>query len=109
MAVITYETVLNGIRVVVRSMKGSGLSDEDLGEDTAFWPTGDTTGLSLGFDSMDFLELVVRLDEDYGWHIPEEDIDAGRCKTLGELTALVSAHVPTAGADQGRLDHGMAP
>jgi len=88
---LTHDAIMERIRAAIRSMKGAGLSDGEIGEGTALWPTGDPDQASLGFDSLDFLELVVRLEDLYGWSLPEDLIDASRFQTVGDLAAVAQA------------------
>ena len=47
----------------------------------------DSTIYSLGGDSLDFVEFLMDIEEEYGIYIPDEKV-AGT-KTLGELVKLV--------------------
>ncbi len=48
---------------------------------------------SLSLDSIDFLELVLFLEEEHGWVIPEAAIDVQDCRTVGDVATLVLEHV----------------
>lgn len=87
----THETVLEAIRSGVRKVKGTSLTDEDISDTTRLWPGVNPDELSLGFDSLDLLELVVALEEEFGWAVPEEKIDAEDLQTVGDLVALAIA------------------
>lgn len=46
---------------------------------------------TLGIDSFDYLQFIVKLDEQFGIETPEEDY--GKIQTLKELTAYVQAKI----------------
>jgi acyl carrier protein len=84
-----YDSVIDGIRAGIRQAKGAALSGADITDATPFWFSPDAERPSLSFDSLDFLELVVFLEEEFGWYVPEEQIDVNECRTVGDLAALV--------------------
>jgi hypothetical protein len=90
---LTYDVVLDRIRTGALRAKGVRLAPEDITESTAFWPGGDLNEKCLSFDSLDFLELVVFLEEEYGWVVPETAIDIQDCRTVGGLAMVVMKHV----------------
>jgi len=44
----------------------------------------------LGFDSLDAVDLIVRIESDFGVEIP--DSDAENCKTVGDLLKVVEKY-----------------
>lgn len=42
---------------------------------------------SLGGDDLDVLEIVLRLEERFGFELTDDDVD--RCRTVGDLAALI--------------------
>lgn len=90
---LTHDSVVDGIRSGVLRAKGVRLAKEDITAATALWPGEDPHQPCLSLDSIDFLELVVFLEEEYGWVIPETAIDVHECKTVGDVATLVLAHV----------------
>jgi len=91
---LTYDVVVDRIRTGALRAKGVRLAPEDITESTAFWPDGDLNETCLYFDSLDFLELVVFLEQEYGWVVPETAIDIQDCRTVGGLATVVIDHVP---------------
>lgn len=96
---LTYDTAVERIVTGIRKTKGAAVADERIGPDTAFWLGGDPDQLSLAFDSLDFLELIVFLEQEYGWTVPEGQLDAEGCRTVGDLAGIVLA--TAGGADAG--------
>lgn len=66
--------------------KLTGIIAEHLGSDPAEI-TKDTTFESLGIDSLDTVEMVMKLEEDLGIEIELE----GNLKTVGDLAAFIEA------------------
>jgi acyl carrier protein len=90
---LTYESVVDTIRAGIRRAKGVALIDQEITDATLFWPTGNPDQPTLAFDSLDFLELVVSLEEKHDWSIPETEIDINSCQTVGDLAQLVLKNV----------------
>jgi hypothetical protein len=87
------DRVVDCIRTGVLRAKGVRLPPEEITESTAFWPGGDPNEACLYFDSLDFLELVVFLEQEYGWVVPETAIDVQDCRTVGSLATVVINNV----------------
>lgn len=98
---LAYDKVLDAIRAGIRIAKSVPLTDEEITPSTYFWLTDSPDQSCLSLDSVDFLRLIVFLEEEYGWSIPETDIDASECRTVGDMASLVIKHV--------RGDHQRAP
>ena len=104
-----YDSVIDGIRAGIRQAKGAALSGADITDATPFWFSPDAERPSLSFDSLDFLELVVFLEEEFGWYVPEEQIDVNECRTIGDLAALPAATLVDAlGRAHGQQLHQLA-
>jgi acyl carrier protein len=87
---LSRDSVITGIHTGFRHAKrDSTLVERNLTASTHLWPTGDPSQPSLALDSLDFLELVVFLEEQFGWLIPESQLDASECSTVGDLVALI--------------------
>jgi len=48
----------------------------------------------LGADSLDIVELVMAIEEEFGIEVP--DSDAENIRTLGDITSYIEAHVESA-------------
>ena len=83
MAAVTREEVLERIR--------SHLSEE-LGIDAAGIGEGSRFKEDLEADSLDLVELVMELEDNYGIRIQEDE--AERIKTIGQAVDFVVSHVP---------------
>lgn len=79
--------VLDGVRLGVRTVKGVIVAETEIAAETPFW-AGEGPGPCLDFDSLDLLELVIFLETELGWQIPEEEIGVGWL-TVGDLAAAV--------------------
>lgn len=61
-------------------------------ESTGIWPDeNEEVSNTLALDSIDFLELILHLEEKYDLIIPEEKIDVYEIQTIGDLAALAVA------------------
>jgi acyl carrier protein len=86
---VSYVSVIDAIRAGLSRVRGTGLLDEDLTEHTRLWPAVDRDHPTLALDSLDLLELVVFLEDQFGWAIPDDMIDVPDCQTVGDLAGLV--------------------
>lgn len=50
--------------------------------------TADSTGLSLGLDSLDFVELLMEVERYYGISIPDED--AENCRNMRDFLNIIN-------------------
>jgi|HubBroStandDraft_5_1064220.scaffolds.fasta_scaffold563138_2 acyl carrier protein len=91
---LTYDAVVDRIRAGALRAKGVRLAPEDITESTAFWPGDDPSEKCLYLDSLDFLELVMSLEQEHGWVVPETAIDIQDCRTVGGLATVILQHVP---------------
>ena len=86
---LMYAAVFEAIRRGIRHVKGDDYAVLDITDMTSLW-AGDTEDQPcLNLDSLDLLELVVFLERECGWSIPEEQIDAGGWHTVGDLASVV--------------------
>lgn len=69
---------------------------EHLGLDDQEAVTPASTFLDLGADSLDRVELVLAVEEQFGLVIPDSDLE--RLETVGDVIAYVTARVAPAGA-----------
>jgi len=88
----TRDQVLKTIADGLMSAKSVHLPREDITADLALWSSDDPDVPCVAMDSIDFLELVLFLEEKCGWTIPEKAIDIYECKTVGDLVQLVLDH-----------------
>jgi acyl carrier protein len=93
MPAVTFDAVVEAIRTGVREVKGAGVDAREITAATSFWMAAEAGGPCLDFDSLDLVELLVFLEERYGWELSEEQIDADEWRTVGDLAALVVEHV----------------
>ncbi|MEU8264753.1 phosphopantetheine-binding protein [Micromonospora sp. NPDC048999] len=47
----------------------------------------------IGVDSLSLLELIVRIEREFGIQIPDQDVFAAELRTIDDLTALVETHL----------------
>jgi acyl carrier protein len=91
---LTYAAAIDAIRLGVASVREPDAPSQEVTNSTAFWAGEDPDEPCLGFDSLDLLELVIFLEERFGWEIPEERIDAQGWRTVGDLAAVMVEIVP---------------
>jgi acyl carrier protein len=73
---MSYLSIVDGIRTGLRRVQGT-----DVTETTVLWPGT--------LDSLDLLELLVFLEDEFGWRLPEDAIDSQESHTVGDLATLV--------------------
>lgn len=75
------ETVFERVRNIIA---------EQLGVEDASKITGETTFIDdLGADSLDVVELIIALEEEFGMEIPEEE--AEKIVTVGDVVAFIDS------------------
>ncbi len=45
-----------------------------------------TIAEDLGADSLDTVDLLMKIEDEFGLEIPDEDVSSGQFKTVGDLT-----------------------
>jgi acyl carrier protein len=81
------ETVHGRIkRVIVDSLKLEGLAPEEIGNDQALFGEG------LGLDSVDALELVLGLEQEFAIKIKGDQMDRDAFACVDSLAAWVEGH-----------------
>ena len=75
------EEILEKVKAVV--VEQLNVEEDDVVEDAAFVD-------DLGADSLDIVELVMALEEEFGISIPDED--AENIKTVGDAVAYIKAN-----------------
>ncbi len=68
--------------IVIRQL---GLKETEIAADKAFVA-------DLGADSLDIVEMVMTMEEEFGFEIPEEDAD--KIRTMGDAVSYIKAHQP---------------
>lgn len=71
-------------QILVETLKLEGMTPESLGDETPLWGEG-----GLGLDSVDALELMVVLEQEYGVRIEDEEIGQKALANVVSLEALV--------------------
>ncbi|KPI04861.1 acyl carrier protein familyprotein [Actinobacteria bacterium OK074] len=92
-----YNAALDGIRTGISRMKRVSGAAGAMTDDTPLWRTEGPERPGLSLDSLDFLELIVFLEEEYGWSVPESRMDLGECRTVGDLAKMVAESVADVG------------
>jgi acyl carrier protein len=74
------------------------VSEADIQPDTRLVPAGDPRGARLpdcgphlGADSLDVVELVMTIEDEFGFEIPDDDADQLQGATVGQLIDFVHA------------------
>ncbi|MFH1898441.1 MAG: acyl carrier protein [Candidatus Desantisbacteria bacterium] len=76
------ETVLERVKKII--IDQLGVSEDQVTQDASFVD-------DLGADSLDTVELVMALEEEFGIEIPDED--AEKIKTVNDVVSYVSEHI----------------
>ena len=79
---ITDNKVIEG-KVKAIIVKQLGVKEEEVSADKSFVD-------DLGADSLDIVELVMALEEEFGLDIPDEDAD--KMKTVGDAMSYLKQH-----------------
>ncbi len=66
--------------IIVRQL---GVKDEEVAMDKSFLD-------DLGADSLDIVELVMAMEDEFGFEIPDEE--AENIKTVGDAVSYIGAH-----------------
>ncbi len=70
--------------ILVETLKMEGLTPESIGDETPLWAEG-----GLGLDSVDALELMVVLEQEFGVRVEDEEIGAEALANVVSLEALL--------------------
>ncbi|OIP37073.1 acyl carrier protein [Candidatus Desantisbacteria bacterium CG2_30_40_21] len=76
------ETVLERVKKII--IDQLGVSEDQVTQDASFVD-------DLGADSLDTVELVMALEEEFGIEIPDKD--AEKIKTVNDVVGYVSEHI----------------
>ena len=71
--------------ILVESLNLEGMTPESIGDDTKLW--GDD---GLGLDSVDALELMVSLEQEYGVRIDDSQIEPESLATVVRLEEFIN-------------------
>lgn len=69
--------------ILIERLHLEGTTPEMIGDETILW------GDELGLDSVDALELMIALEEEYGFRIDSEEVDQEDLATVASLEKLV--------------------
>lgn len=69
--------------ILIERLNLEGTTPEMIGDETILW------GDELGLDSVDALELMIALEEEYGFRIDSEEVDQEDLATVASLEKLV--------------------
>lgn len=69
--------------ILVESLNLESMTPDSIGDDMPLWGEG------LGLDSVDALELMVALEQEYGFKIDSENIDQESLSTVARLEEFV--------------------
>ncbi len=71
-------------QILVETLKLEGMTPESIADEAILWGEG-----GLGLDSVDALELMVVLEQEYGVKIEDEEIGQEALATIVSLEALL--------------------
>lgn len=72
--------------VLVESLELEGTTPESIGDEAPLWGDG------LGLDSVDALELMVALEQEYGFEIDGEEFDQESLATVARIADFVESN-----------------
>ena len=87
-------------QILVETLNLEGMTPESLGDETPLWGEG-----GLGLDSVDALELMVVLEQEYGVRIEDEEIGQEALANVVSLEALVDRLRAAEGSAQAGESH----
>ncbi len=70
-------------QLLIDNLNLEGMTVESIGDDTPLWGEG------LGLDSVDALELMVALEQEYGLRIADDEVDQESLATVASLETFV--------------------
>ncbi len=70
-------------QLLIDNLNLEGMTVESIGDDTPLWGEG------LGLDSVDALELMVALEQEYGLRIADDEVDQESLATVARLETFV--------------------
>lgn len=85
--------------ILVESLHLEGTTPESIGDELPLWGDG------LGLDSVDALELMVALEQEYGFEIESEEIDKATLANVACLAVFVESHQSPQAAVSGEARH----
>ncbi len=71
-------------QILVETLKLEGMTPESIGDEAVLWGEG-----GLGLDSVDALELMVVLEQEYGIRVEDEEIGQEALANVASLEALL--------------------
>lgn len=69
--------------ILIERLNIEGLTPETIGDETVLW------GDEYGLDSVDALELMIALEEEYGFRFDSEEVDQEDLATVASLEKVV--------------------
>lgn len=80
--------ILDRVLRLLRERLGVGDDGQPLGEDAGL------LGHGIGLDSVEVLQLVAHIEEEFGLTIDDEDLDAEHFRTVGTVISFVQERLP---------------
>lgn len=69
--------------ILIDRLNLEGVTPDMIGDETILW------GDELGLDSVDALELMIALEEEYGFRIDSDEVDQADLATVANLERLI--------------------
>ena len=69
--------------ILIDRLNLEGVTPDMIGDETILW------GDELGLDSVDALELMIALEEEYGFRIDSDEVDQADLATVANLEKLI--------------------
>ena len=80
--------VLDRVLRLLRERLGVGNDGQPLGEDSGL------LGHGIGLDSVEVLQLVAHIEEEFELTIDDEDLDAEHFRTVGSVISFLQERLP---------------
>ncbi|KPI00287.1 acyl carrier protein familyprotein [Actinobacteria bacterium OK074] len=91
----TSDSAARRVKNILVRVKELGIAPEEIGDEQFL------TSEEIGLDSLSLLEVIVRLEAEFGILIPDSEVFHAQLETVGNLTELVGQHRENEGTDSG--------
>lgn len=86
---MTRPDILHKVRVILDEQLSPGCKPEEILE------THEIQYKPLYADSLDAVEIVMAIEEEFGIDIPDDDYENGQIKTVGDIVNYIERNLPT--------------
>ncbi|MFJ9468110.1 phosphopantetheine-binding protein [Streptomyces caniferus] len=84
-----HDDMANRARKIMVDVLDLRLSPEEIGDDISLYSP------MIQLDSLNLLQLLLAVEEEFGGHIEDEDVMEADLETVGDLIGLIRQHAQT--------------